>query len=53
MGWVRDVEFTDQEIDDLYTFLRQHDGQKIAFGRDGDRPGTVRDVDLLIADARP
>jgi cytochrome c553 len=26
MSWVRDVDFTDQEIDDLYVFLRSHHG---------------------------
>ncbi|HEU4427503.1 MAG TPA: hypothetical protein VFT98_02020 [Myxococcota bacterium] len=26
MGWVRDVDFTEQEIDDLYVFLRGHHG---------------------------
>jgi cytochrome c553 len=30
MSWVREVEFTDQEIDDLYAFLREHDGSQIA-----------------------
>ena len=43
MSWVRDVEFTDQEIDDLYVFLREHDGQQIAIGNDSDRPSAVRD----------
>ncbi len=35
MTWVGDVEFTDQEIDDLYVFLRKHDGLQIAIGSDG------------------
>jgi hypothetical protein len=26
MSWVRSVDFTDQEIDDLYAFLRTHHG---------------------------
>ncbi|MGH8196752.1 MAG: c-type cytochrome [Steroidobacteraceae bacterium] len=26
MSWVRNVDFTDQEIDDLYVFLREHHG---------------------------
>ena len=26
MSWVRNVDFTDQEIDDLYVFLRAHHG---------------------------
>ena len=26
MGWIRNVDFTDQEIDDLYAFLRAHHG---------------------------
>lgn len=38
MRWVREVEFTDQEIDDLYVFLRKHDGQRIAVGY-AQRPG--------------
>lgn len=42
MTWVRDVEFTDLEIDDLYVFLREHDGRQIAFTNDGDRPNAVR-----------
>lgn len=37
MSWVRDVEFTVQEIDDVYAFLREHDGQQIAIGNDIDR----------------
>ena len=50
MSWVRDVEFTDQEIDDLYAFLREHDGQQIAIGNDSDRPTAVRDKDGRVAD---
>jgi hypothetical protein len=26
MRWVREVDFNDQEIDDLYIFLRTHHG---------------------------
>lgn len=43
MDWVRDVEFTDQEIDDLYAFLRQHDGQQVANSSDSRRPSVFRD----------
>ncbi|MGH9792620.1 MAG: c-type cytochrome, partial [Candidatus Acidiferrales bacterium] len=43
MSWVRDVEFTDQEIEDLYVFLREHDGVQIAIGNDSDRPSAVRE----------
>lgn len=43
MDWVRDVEFTDQEINDLYEFLRDHDGQQIANGNDSGRPSVLRD----------
>jgi len=49
MSWVRDVEFTDQEIDDLYAFLREHDGQRIAIGNDSDRPSAVPDKDRPAA----
>jgi cytochrome c553 len=49
MSWVRDVEFTDQEIDDLYAFLREHDGQQIAIGNDSDRPSAVPDKDRPAA----
>jgi cytochrome c553 len=34
MSWVRDVQFSDQEIDDIYAFLREHDGQQVADGND-------------------
>jgi cytochrome c553 len=43
MSWVRHVEFTDQEIDDLYAFLQKHDGLQIAASSDGNRPSAVRD----------
>jgi hypothetical protein len=49
MSWVRDVEFTDQEIDDLYAFLREHDGQQIAIGNDSDGPSAVPDKDRPAA----
>ncbi|WP_298827046.1 hypothetical protein [uncultured Piscinibacter sp.] len=41
MSWVRDVEFTDQEIHDLYTFLRDHDGRQLAAWDDGPRRGSA------------
>ena len=43
MSWVRDVDFTEQEIDDLYAFLRKHDGLSIAIGNVSDRPSAERD----------
>lgn len=43
MTWVREVEFTDQEINDIYEFLRKHDGQQIANGKDSGRPSVLRD----------
>jgi len=49
MSWVRDVEFTDQEIDDLYSFLREHDGLQIAIGNDIDRPSSARNKDRRAA----
>ena len=49
MTWVRDVEFTDLEIDDLYVFLREHDGQQIATANDGDRQSAVRDKNRRAA----
>jgi hypothetical protein len=33
MSWVRGVDFTDQEIDDLYVFLRTHHGLDAASPR--------------------
>jgi len=41
MAWVRDVGFTDQEIDDLYAFLRKHDGVHIALGYNSNRLDAV------------
>jgi cytochrome c553 len=49
MSWVRDVEFSDQEINDLYAFLREHDGQQIANGNDSVRLSAPRDKDRRAA----
>jgi cytochrome c553 len=49
MSWVRDVEFTDQEIHDLHVFLREHDGRQIAVGNDSDRLSAVRHKDRRAA----
>ena len=49
MSWVRNVEFSDQEIDDLYAFLREHDGQQIVFGNESAPPSAVRDKDRRAA----
>jgi hypothetical protein len=40
MRWVREVDFNDQEIDDLYIFLRTHHG----IDRVADRTDTPRAV---------
>jgi hypothetical protein len=34
---VRGIEFTDQEIDDLYAFLREHDGLQMQLAVTTDR----------------
>jgi cytochrome c553 len=49
MSWIRDVEFTDQEIDDIYAFLREHDGRQITGGDDRNRPSAVRAMDGRVA----
>jgi cytochrome c553 len=42
MSWVRDVDFTDQEIDDLYVFLRVHHGLSTGADSSETRPSAAR-----------
>ncbi|MGH7926731.1 MAG: c-type cytochrome, partial [Candidatus Binatia bacterium] len=51
MSWVRDVEFTDQEIADIYAFLREHDGVQIAIARNSNRLSAMRDKNRTPAGA--
>jgi cytochrome c553 len=46
MSWVREVQFTDQEINDLLAFLKEHDGQQVA-GNDGSRTVRLRESQIL------
>lgn len=43
MSWVRNVDFTDQEIDDMYVFLRAHHGLDTGAKESGAQPRAARD----------
>lgn len=44
MSWVRSVDFTDQEVDDLYVFLRSHHGLDTGADKTDAQPTVARDA---------